>query len=419
MKGLITDLDGTLWDGIVGDDGPNGVSWATDPYASYQRCLEELGQRGVLLAIASKNSPNVVQEALQRPDLLLSPKHLFPLEVHWRAKSESITRILATWNIDASDVVFIDDNPMELAEVAAVHPRLHCILFPTPLNGLRAMFATDAVPEDALRLDSIRQGQELQQQLQADPEAFLASLDATVTFDFNPSLNDPRVLQLVNKVNQFNLNGIRRSPEDWAQYDGYSHAITVVVNYKDRFGPLGKISVIQAMQGYAIYIHTWVLSCRAFSRRIEYQCIQTILTIFEHFGMKYICFEFQATEKNQPLQDFLSSLHGEPIKTGPVWLSKEQFQSHCLPLHHQVQFKSTSKNYQNLTERLVHCFQDVFPTLSQEQVLTACQSNTSKWDSLAGVTLIAVIEEEFGVEDLEQLVGLASFTAIHAHLEAL
>lgn len=416
MKGIITDLDGTLWNGIVGDDGANGVSWVADPYASYQRCLEELGQRGVLLAVASKNSPNIVQEALQRPDLLFSPKHLFPLEVHWRAKSESITRILATWNIDASDVVFIDDNPMELAEVAAVHPRLHCVLFPTLLDGLQAMFAADAVPEDALRLDNIRRGQEFQQQLQADPEAFLASLEATVTFDFNPSLNDPRVLQLVNKVNQFNLNGIRRSPEDWIQYSSSPHAVTVVINYKDRFGPLGKISVIQGMIGYALYIHTWVLSCRAFSRQIEYQCIQTL---FQQFGVKYICFEFQATERNQPLQDFLSSLHGEPVKNGPVWLSREQFQSHCPSLYHRVQFKSTPKNYQNLTDRLARCFQEVFPLLTRNQTLTASQSNTNTWDSLRAVTLIAVIEEEFGVEDLEQLVGLDSFAAIHAHLESL
>src|SRR5262249_5757870 len=133
-KGLISDLDDTLWHGLVAEVGPDNVAWDLASHHKlhglYQQLLCALSDQGVLVGIASKNKPADAERALQREHLLVPPGQLFPVEVHWGAKSGSVGRILQTWNIAAESVVFVDDSPMELAEVAAAHPGIECIQFP-------------------------------------------------------------------------------------------------------------------------------------------------------------------------------------------------------------------------------------------------------------------------------------------------
>lgn len=122
-KGIISDLDDTLWSGIAGEVGPDAVSWDLASHAQlhglYQKLLASLADSGTLIGVASKNDPAVVAKAFERKDLLLRPEQVFPIEVHWNAKSGSVARILEAWNIAADSVIFVDDSPMELAEVAA------------------------------------------------------------------------------------------------------------------------------------------------------------------------------------------------------------------------------------------------------------------------------------------------------------
>ena len=171
LKGLITDLDDTLWRGLVGEVGSDAVHWNLDDgsrlHAQYQQLLAALAQRGVLVAIASKNDEDVVNNALARDDLLIRPEHYFPVVASWGPKSASVEHILTTWNIGACDAVFVDDYPLELAEVTAGHPGLRTFQFtPTDpsaaaalLTELGGLFWRDAVTdEDALRLASIRAG---------------------------------------------------------------------------------------------------------------------------------------------------------------------------------------------------------------------------------------------------------------------
>ena len=118
---------------LVGEIGPGRVSWEAGHHqlhAIYQRFLAALAEEGVLIGVASKNDPALVREVFERDDLLLRPERIFPIEVHWGAKSASVERILRTWNIAADSVVFVDDSPMELAEVAAAHPGIETALFP-------------------------------------------------------------------------------------------------------------------------------------------------------------------------------------------------------------------------------------------------------------------------------------------------
>src|ERR1700739_632877 len=199
-KGLITDLDDTLWLGILGELGVDGISWdlehGAQGHGQYQRFLQSLSETGVLLAAASKNNPAIAREALQRTDLLLSSSSFYPIEAHWGPKSDSVKRILEAWNIAADSVVFIDDSPMELAEVKAAHPDIECILFPKTDPSaildlqyrLRDLFGKRHITqEDAIRQLSVRTAEQFRAE-NADgnisSEDFLRKAEAEVTLDF-------------------------------------------------------------------------------------------------------------------------------------------------------------------------------------------------------------------------------------------
>ena len=229
-KGIISDLDDTMWHGLVGEIGADAISWdlAGHHYlhALYQKLLSSFSEEGVLVGVASKNDPAVVELAFRRSDIYLKPDRIFPVEAHWHAKSGSVSRILKTWNISADAVVFVDDNPMELAEVAAEHPGIECIRFPqndyqagyAMLRNLRDLFGKERLSgDDALRLSSIRSGTEFRSASEGGEasEDFLQAARAVITFDFHPAEGDARLLELVNKTNQFNLNGIRYTEADW------------------------------------------------------------------------------------------------------------------------------------------------------------------------------------------------------------
>jgi FkbH-like protein len=353
-KGIITDLDDTLWRGIVGEVGPEGVSWDLashhQQHGLYQKLLATLCSEGTLVAVASKNDASVVAKAFERVDLLLKPEMVFPMEVHWSSKSGSVERILRTWNIAADSVVFVDDSPMELAEVATAHPGIECVRFPTGddrefyriLARLRDLFGKQRVSaEDSIRLESIRQGAGFREEAASGSasERFLEQAQAKVTFDF-ATADDPRVLELVNKTNQFNLNGIRYADADWKRKLNAPDAFVCAISYEDKFGPLGKIAV---MQGTAergrLTISTWVMSCRAFSRRIEFQCLKALLN---RFDSGEVTFQFAATAKNGPTQEFFASLLGSAPNPA-MSIPSPSIMERMPQLYHQVEDLSEIK----------------------------------------------------------------------------
>ena len=346
-KGVISDLDDTLWKGIAGEIGPENVQWdlAGDAqlHGLYQKVLGSLSEHGTLVAVASKNDPAVVAKAFERPDIILRPEQVFPIEAGWNAKSGSVKRILETWNIAADSVIFVDDSPMELAEVAAQHPGIECLLFPKDdpvaalelLKLLRDQCGKDRVSsDDTLRLASIRQGAAFRQQIDdgSAPENFLMQAEAAITFDFGAAA-EPRVLELVNKTNQFNLNGRRFTPADWHKESSSDNALVGAVLYEDKFGPLGTIAVVKAhFKAERLLVDTWVMSCRAFSRRIEHQ---TLRTLFETAGVDEIEFAFEPTAKNGPLQEFFSTFLSETPRAA-FRLTRPQFEEHCPSLYHET-----------------------------------------------------------------------------------
>lgn len=355
-KGVITDLDDTVWAGIVGEVGPEGVSWDLSHHqhlhALYQNLLASLAEQGVLVGVASKNDAKTVEKAFQRDDILLRPEKIFPFEVHWGAKSKSVGRILETWNIGADSVIMVDDSAMELAEVTSAHPGIQCIQFPkgdyaaglAMLRQIRDLCGSERISEeDGLRAESIRKGAEFRRLIEdgSVPEDFLAQADAVVSFDFCPAPEDSRVLELVNKTNQFNLNGLRRTEADWSNLTRQPETVVGVISYKDKFGPLGKIAVLQGnRRGTTLHVNTWVMSCRAFSRRLEHQCLRTL---FDRFSLSEIVFDFAPTAKNGPTQEFLENMTGEK-PAGQVALPRTAFEARCPALYHRVILEKDGNN---------------------------------------------------------------------------
>jgi FkbH-like protein len=348
-KGLITDLDDTLWDGIAGEDGVDGISWSLDRghmHGLYQQFVASLAGAGVLVGVASKNDPAVVKRAFDRSDLLLSRTDIFPFETQWYRKSESVARILKTWNVGADSVVFVDDSPMEAAEVKAAFPQMECIVFPKNdypaiwnlLKYLRDVFGKPFLTEeDSLRLHSLRAAGAWQGTVEANGRSaddFLKASEACVVFEPVQQGGDARTFELLNKTNQFNLNGKRFSEAEWRSIVRDPAAVLLSVSYKDKYGPLGRIAaVLGRTLGRKLQVTAWVLSCRAFSRRIEHQCLKYL---FETLGVDEIEFDYQATLRNGPLQEFFTELLGKP-PVSPITLSRQQFAARVPELFHRVE----------------------------------------------------------------------------------
>ena len=350
-KGIITDADDTLWHGIAGEVGAENVSWSLENdsqvHGLFQQALAVLANKGVLIAIASKNDREVVMKALQRSDLAMEKDAFFPIEAHWGAKSESVSRILRTWNIDPTSVVFIDDNTVEIAEVQARFPNLECRVFPKGdpaavielLKWLRDEFGCESSSdENKLRRHSIEQNLIFEAEgEQADPEEFLKTLEASVTIRV-AGRSSSRAWELVNKTNQFNLNGCRYTLEQWLARGERESDFVFTVAYQDRFGPLGTIAT---MAGHTadqrIYLEDWAISCRAFSRRLEYLCLAFL---FDRFGKDAISIAFCATDRNHVAQNLLQLLIGSLPRNGnaELILTSERFERQCPRLYQRISY---------------------------------------------------------------------------------
>jgi FkbH-like protein len=347
-KGLITDLDDTLWRGILGEIGAAQVNWSLEGHAQihglYQQLLASLAASGTLVGVASKNDPALVEEALARRDILLPAERVFPIEAHWGPKSESVARILKAWNIGPDAVLFVDDSPMELAEVQAAFPALECLLFPKDdpealwnfLYLLRDRFgAAQLQVEDSLRSDNLRSRAKFQAEIQSDSagiDTFLQHAEAEITFTYSKKA-DPRAFELLNKTNQFNLNGERVSESEWNSLLASENRFVLKAAYKDRFGSLGTIAVLAGTRsGDSVMIDHWVMSCRAFSRRIEHRCLAWV---FDHFEVGEVAVRFVSTPRNGPLQEFLATFLGIPPWQS-LRIPRALFQEKCPALYHSL-----------------------------------------------------------------------------------
>jgi FkbH-like protein len=347
-KGLITDLDNTFWGGILGEVNPEGVSWDLDGHTQrhglYQQLLASLAETGILIGVASKNDPDLVEEVFRTRNPLLSRDKIFPMESNWGPKSEAVRNILKTWNVGADGVVFVDDSQLELAEVKATYPDIDCVLFPREddhasyalLLEIRDKFGKAFISaEDALRIESIRSSNVISEATRSEgytPDSFLESAEGKLAVTFAKTSVPPRALELINKTNQFNLNGVRHSDPSWQQYLVQPGVFVMLASYEDKYGALGNVVVLTGrMARHAMCLDHWVMSCRAFSRRIEHACL---LYLFEKFQAEEVRLAFRPTPRNEPFRKFLSELIGN-FSPDSCTVTLQQFRqsSPKIPIH--------------------------------------------------------------------------------------
>ncbi len=348
-KGLITDLDGTLWAGVLGEDGPEALAWDLDSgrqrHGLYQQFLGSLASAGVLVGVVSRNDAALAARALARSDLAIVADALFPIRTGWGAKSELIACVIDAWNVSADAVVFVDDSPLDIGEAVAVLPGVHGVRFPQDdagllpfLDELRALFGKrTANPEDRLRLTTSRQAAAYRTAVaQADAadrqDEFLSHVEATIDVGLGER-HLKRALELLNKTNQFNLNGRRYSEPALLRALRDRRQELVVIAYEDRFGPLGTIAALLCeRQADTLVVESWAMSCRALARRIE---DHTLDELFRRFDVAAITLQFAETERNAPLQEFLETVAGAEIG-GPTRVERAWCDGHRHRLVHRV-----------------------------------------------------------------------------------
>ena len=334
-KVLVTDLDQTLWSGIIGDDGPEGIAYgpAGKGYRHfiYQTLLRRLREDGVLLAVVTKNDPEPVLVPFAGGNMVLQRDDFVVIIASWNAKSAQIRALAQQLNLGLDAFVFVDDNPVELAEVAAELPDVHRVQFPTSdadlttlISELTRLFARSSVTiEDRERTAMYRRRFETILPTDAvggDISEFLKELRMTLEIRERKLGDSTRSLQLINKTNQFNLNGRRLSNEELAQQLANGSRL-FSATLTDRAGGHGEI--LAALVDPAGCLTAMVMSCRVFQRRIEHAILAWLITQ----GVSVTHADYMATERNGPVKMFLNECAATTVASGMVPLDSSAIAS--------------------------------------------------------------------------------------------
>lgn len=334
-KCLVVDLDKTLWGGVLGEDGPQGIALGEDypgnVYKDFQRKLLSLRDRGVLLAVASKNNVADVLEIFRtHPDCLLKEKDFAALQIHWDDKAKSLTAIARDLNIGTDALAFFDDSPVEREWIRLQMPEVTVIEVPTsPLGFAKALDESgafdhlDISAEDRERPEMYQKERE-RQYLQArsvSVEEFLQQLDMTATIGYVSKENFPRVAQLISKTNQFNLTTRRRTPSELEAVIE-SGAVALWLRVADRFGDNGLVGVAIAAPAELgkWTVDTFLLSCRVIGRQVETVLLSILSSIVRKRGGQVLLGEYIRSPKNGLAAEFYPKHGFEPLDgDGRLW----------------------------------------------------------------------------------------------------
>jgi len=339
-KCLILDLDNTLWGGVIGDDGLEGINVAQgDPTGEAHLAVQQLALalrgRGVILAVSSKNDDEIARIPFRKhPEMLLKEEHFAVFQANWNDKATNIKAIADELSIGLDAMVFLDDNPVERALVRRVLPDVAVPELPDdPALYARTLAAAgyfEAVAfsdEDRKRAEMYRSNARrvaLQKQA-ADIDAYLASLDMEIVFLPFDRIGRARITQLINKSNQFNLTTRRYSDLEVAAAEEDPLVFTLQVRLTDTFGDNGMICVIICRPGEprAWAIDTWLMSCRVLGRKVEQMVLQEIIQWARHAGIHTLVGTYRPTAKNALVRDHYQNLGFAKLEEQPdgttVW----------------------------------------------------------------------------------------------------
>lgn len=329
-KCLVLDLDNTLWGGVLGEDGPGGIQLGPDypgsAYVEFQRAIRGLRQRGVILAIASKNNPADVDEVFAtNGHMVLRPEDFSALRVGWNAKSQSLLEIAAHLNIALDHIVFVDDNPAECDEVAHAVPAVTVVALPAqPEHFIRTLLEPGYFDGVSVSTEDLRRAELYQQRDQAEElraqsgsiEDFYRRLEMEVTFAPVREASLARAAQLTQKTNQFNVTTIRYSEVELLERQADPACLVTTVQVRDRFGDNGIVGFLMTRAtGDEVKIDTLLLSCRVIGRTVETAMLAHVCEHASQRGARRVLGRIVPTSKNAPAGD-LYERHGFARKAG-------------------------------------------------------------------------------------------------------
>jgi FkbH-like protein len=324
-KCLVLDLDNTLWGGVIGDDGLDGIvlgqgNATGEAHLELQRTALALRSRGIILAVSSKNEDATARSPFrEHAEMLLKEDHIAVFQANWSDKATNLAAIARELAIGVDSLVFVDDNPVERELVRQSLPAVAVPEMPTnPALYARTLLAAgyfEAVAfsaEDRARAGYYQQNArraQLREQI-ADIETYLTSLRMTIQFRPFDEVGRPRIAQLINKSNQFNLTTKRYSEADVAAIAADPSCFTLQVRLADAFDDNGMISVIicrpESADSWAI--DTWLMSCRVLGRRVEHMVLREILQQARSRGISRVIGTYLPTPKNAMVEGHYEKL---------------------------------------------------------------------------------------------------------------
>lgn len=362
VKCVVTDLDNTLWGGVIGDDGPEGIAMGPfgdgEPFHRLQHYLLELKRRGIVLAVCSKNEhATAVQPFQQDPEMVLREEDIAVFVANWNPKPDNIRHIKETLNIGLDSMVFLDDSIFERQLVREALPEVIVPELPDdPADYVRALSelnlfeVTSFSEEDRRRADLYRENasRENLRAAYSDITEYLRSLDMQVTLRRFDPFHLPRIAQLLQRSNQFNLTTRRYSLAECEAMMGDERKwLPLYVCVRDKFGDNGLISVIILRPRPPILeIDSWLMSCRVLSRGLEQYAMNRIVAFARTHGYQSIVGTYIPTPKNGMVKDFYRQFGFEPVEERPG--GEIAWQLNVLSYEPAaVQMRATSEDWNN------------------------------------------------------------------------
>lgn len=334
-KALIFDCDNTLWKGIIGEDGIDGIAMSAEGpgryYKEVQQLAAYLSKRGVIIGLCSKNNAQDVDEVLAHNSMTLKNEHIVIKKVNWQDKATNLRAIAKELNIGIDSLVFIDDSPFEINLIKEQVPEILTVQVPaaiaeyprTLLKTIYQHFNLNLSKEDARKTEMYKAQFEREESKHtfASLDDYLASLGITITIACNDTAQIPRVAQLTQKTNQFNLTTQRYTEGqigDFMQAEG-AHIFTIFV--QDKFGDSGLTGIAivkpeEGKDGIAV-IDSLLMSCRIIGRNIEYVFLNHIIAALKKSGYHTVKAFYIPTAKNEQVRPFYEQRGFALTATGP------------------------------------------------------------------------------------------------------
>jgi FkbH-like protein len=328
-KCIVLDLDNTLWGGIVGDDGKEGIKLGGDAYgeafATFQRYIVSLQRRGYVLAVCSKNEEAVALDAFRsHPEMILKEEDVAVFVANWNDKASNIEHIARVLNLGLDSFVFVDDSAFERELVRSKLPSVQVPEMPEDVSEYVRVLEQSGLFEATGYTDEDRsRGQMYREEAQrttaeikySNIDEYLSSLDMRIECTPFKALDLPRVVQLMQRSNQFNLCTRRLSLSDCERSMADTRgSVTVQARLRDRFGDYGLISAICCeIEAGRLMVRELVMSCRVLKRGVEDYLMNHLFSECSALGLSGVHGEYIATAKNAMVKDFYRNFGFEPM----------------------------------------------------------------------------------------------------------